>query len=129
MPVRATEVFLLPPYPTGVPADILDERQMTVAPIPLDGVKRRVQQAFEAALDQIESFGRPPARWEEDCLARALAGMACGTYELAALEIKYFQTHAARKIDNRRELSRPWRDRTLSLAEMRAGLASVRAHR
>jgi hypothetical protein len=55
--------------------------------------------------------------------------MTCGTYELAALDIKYFQTHAARKIDSRRELSRPWRDRTLSLPEMRVGLANIRARR
>jgi hypothetical protein len=102
---------------------------MSVAPIPLDGVKRSVQRAFGAALDQIESFRRPVARWEEDCLARALAAMACDAYDLAALEIKYFQAHVAPTADSRRELSRPWRDRTLSLSEMRAGLASIRARR
>lgn len=102
---------------------------MTGAPIPLDGVKRGAQRAFEAALDLIESFGRPPARWEEDCLARVLAAMTCDAYELAAVEIKYFQSHVARTVDRRRELSRPWRDHTLSLPEMRAGLASVRAYR
>jgi hypothetical protein len=61
---------------------------MTAAPIPLDGVKRSVEHAFEAALDQIEGFGRGPARWEEDCLARVLAAVTCGAYELAAVEIK-----------------------------------------
>ena len=102
---------------------------MADAPIPLDGVKRSVQRAFEAALDRVEGFGRPPGRWEEDCLARALAAMACDAYELAAVEIKYFQAHVAETIDRRRELSRPWRDRTLSLPEMRTGLASIRARR
>lgn len=102
---------------------------MTAAPIPLDGAKLSVQRAFEAALDRIEGFGRSPARWEEDCLARALAAMTCEAYDLAATEIEYFQSYAARTVDNRRELSRPWRDRRLSLPEMRTGLASIREHR
>jgi hypothetical protein len=101
----------------------------TATLIQMDGVRHSVQRAFEAALDQIEGFGRPPARWEEDCLARALAALVCDAYDLAAIELKYFQSHAAPMADTRRELSRPWRDRTLSLPEMRAGLASVLGRR
>lgn len=100
---------------------------MSVAPIPLDGVKRSIHQAFEAALDEIESFGRRPSRWEEDCLTRALAAMACGAYALAAFEIRYFQAYVERKIDSRRELSRPLREVSLNLNEMREGLANIRA--
>jgi hypothetical protein len=112
---------------TCAPISKKAHRGEMTAPIPLDGIKRSVQRAFDAALDQIEAFGRPLARWEEDCLARALAAMTCDAYDMAAGELKYFQSHVAKKIDNRRELSRPWRDRTLSLPEMRAGLARIRA--
>jgi hypothetical protein len=55
--------------------------------------------------------------------------MTCDAHDLAAIELKYFQSHAAQMADSCRELSRPWRDRTPSLPETRAGPGSIRAQR
>jgi hypothetical protein len=52
--------------------------------------RRQVQEGFAAALDRLEAEGREPDRWEEECLAYAIAAMACGMYALAATEIDVF---------------------------------------
>jgi len=55
--------------------------------------RRHIQEAFAAALDRLEAEGREPDRWEEGCLAYAIAAMACGMYALAATEIDVFATN------------------------------------
>ena len=55
--------------------------------------RRHVQEGFAAALDRLEAEGREPDRWEEECLAYAVAAMACGMYALAATEIDVFATN------------------------------------
>jgi len=54
--------------------------------------RRRAHEAFSAALDTLEAARREPDRWEEECLALAMASMACGLYEAAFYEIDAFST-------------------------------------
>jgi hypothetical protein len=53
---------------------------------------RRVHEAFSAALDRLEAAKREPDRREEECLALAMAAMACGLYDTALYEIDAFVT-------------------------------------
>lgn len=61
--------------------------------------KDAVHEAFEALLDGLDAADREPDRWEEECLARSLAAMVCGTYRLAAVELQLFSTPAADRPD------------------------------
>jgi hypothetical protein len=54
--------------------------------------RRRAHEAFSAALDTLEAAKREPDRREEECLALAMAAMACGLYDAAFYEIDAFAT-------------------------------------
>ena len=40
--------------------------------------KNRLHRNFLAALDLLDTLGREPDRWEEECLSYALGALACG---------------------------------------------------
>ena len=50
----------------------------------------RTHAAFAAALARLEQLRREPTSREQDCLAHALAYMACGNYLLARVELRGF---------------------------------------
>lgn len=50
----------------------------------------RTHAAFAAALARLAVLGREPTSAEQDCLAHALAYMACGNYRLARVELRGF---------------------------------------
>ena len=54
--------------------------------------RRRAHEGFSAVLDMLEAARREPDRSEEECLALAIAAMACGLYEAAFYEIDAFFT-------------------------------------
>ena len=54
--------------------------------------RRRAHEAFSAALDRLDAAKREPDRREEECLALAMAAMACGLYDAALYEIDAFVT-------------------------------------
>ena len=54
--------------------------------------RRRAHEAFSAALDLLEAAKREPDRSEEECLALAMAAMACGLYVSAIDEVDAFAT-------------------------------------
>ncbi len=85
-----------------------------------------VQAAFEDALDKIASYRREPSRWEEDCLARALAAMTCSAYLAAAGELQFFREESGPVVDQGLEVSRIARRRPLTVAQLREGLANLR---
>jgi hypothetical protein len=80
--------------------------------------------AFEETLNKIDAYGRPPSRWEEDVLARALAATACGDFVGAANELIELRDSRPEK-DLGREVSRPVRAHPLSTSSLRQGLANL----
>jgi hypothetical protein len=89
------------------------------------GVKREMVRSFASALDLLEGYGRPVSRWEEDCLTRALACMACGNYVGSREELDSFWTNVAPSVSRQLEVSRPARKFPLTLAMLWDGLASL----
>ena len=57
----------------------------------------RLHRIFINALDLLDTQGREPDRWEEECLSYALGAMACGMYLVAEVELAAF----TRPIDER----------------------------
>ncbi len=55
-----------------------------------DDYNARTHAAFAAALARIDALDREPTSREQDCLAFALAYMACGNYRLARVELRSF---------------------------------------
>jgi hypothetical protein len=52
--------------------------------------KNRLHRTFTGALDLLDTLGREPDRWEEECLSYALGAMACGLYSVAEVELEAF---------------------------------------
>jgi hypothetical protein len=90
-------------------------------------VKRKVQGEFEAALDMLDSFQRKVARWEEDCLVRAMAAMVCDAYLDASLEVAFFHANVTAAVERRLNTSKLARPRPFSTAMLRKGLRNMRA--
>jgi hypothetical protein len=101
---------------------------MAVKRIASEDMTRRgiLLRAFEETLNKIAAYGRPPSRWEEDVLARALAATACGDFPCAANELIELK-ESRPEIDLGREVARPARAHPLSLSSLRQGLATLRA--
>lgn len=90
-----------------------------------DEIKTNVMAAFEEALERIDSYGRRPSRWEEDCLVRALGAMTCGRFVDAAFELRDLLEGCTAKVDAGREMSRPPRRFPLTTHKLREGLANL----
>ena len=52
--------------------------------------KNRLHRSFLAALDLLDTLGREPDRWEEECLSYALSAMTSDLYLVAELELEAF---------------------------------------
>ena len=52
--------------------------------------KNRLNRTFVGALDLLDTLGREPDRWEEECLSYALGAMACDLYSVADVELEAF---------------------------------------
>jgi len=52
--------------------------------------KNRLHRTFIGALDLLDTLGREPDRWEEECLSYALGAMACDLYLVAEVELETF---------------------------------------
>jgi hypothetical protein len=52
--------------------------------------KNRLHRTFFGALDLLDTLGREPDRWEEECLSYALGAMACDLYLVAEVELEAF---------------------------------------
>lgn len=89
-------------------------------------LREQVHGAFERALVTLDGYERTPARWEEDCLVRALAEMTCGAYLAATESLRYFNKHTARHINAVLDLSRVVRPQPLTTRQLRDGLANIR---
>jgi hypothetical protein len=50
----------------------------------------RLHHTFIAALDLLDSQGREPDRWEEECLTYALGALGCDLYSAAEVELAAF---------------------------------------
>jgi hypothetical protein len=50
----------------------------------------RLHRTFIAALDFLDSQGREPDRWEEECLTYALGALGCDLYSAAEVELAAF---------------------------------------
>ena len=59
--------------------------------------KNRLHRTFIGALDLLDSLGREPDRWEEECLSYALGAMACGLYSVAEVELEAFARPIAQR--------------------------------
>ena len=57
----------------------------------------RLHRIFINALDLLDTQGREPDRWEEECLSYALGAMACGLYPAAEVELAAFARPAAQR--------------------------------
>lgn len=57
----------------------------------------RLHRTFIAALDLLDTQGREPDRWEEECLSYALGAMACGLYSAAEVELAAFARPVAQR--------------------------------
>jgi hypothetical protein len=84
--------------------------------------RRRTHEAFSAALDTLEAAKREPDRWEEECLALAMAAMACGLYEAALNEIDAFSTAERERSPSAVTRSEPPR---FTVARLRRGLDRI----
>jgi hypothetical protein len=89
------------------------------------GAKRQTVKSFAEALELLEKYARPMARWEEDCLTRALACLACGNYAAAGEELGDFRANVAPSVSRELEVSRPARKYPLTLSMLWDGLASL----
>ena len=59
--------------------------------------KNRLHRRFVGALDLLDTLGREPDRWEEECLSYALGAMACGLYSVAEVELEAFARPIAKR--------------------------------
>jgi hypothetical protein len=59
--------------------------------------KNRLHRTFVGALDLLDTLGREPDRWEEECLSYALGAMACGLYSVAEVELEAFARPIAQR--------------------------------
>src|SRR5471032_38885 len=59
--------------------------------------KNRLHRTFVGALDLLDTLGREPDRWEEECLSYALGALACGLYSAAEVELAAFARPAAER--------------------------------
>jgi hypothetical protein len=55
-----------------------------------EGRRERLYANFTTALDLLESAGREPDRWEEECLSYALGALACDMILVAEVELDAF---------------------------------------
>jgi len=84
--------------------------------------RRRAHEAFSGALDMLEAAKREPDRSEEECLALAMAAMACGLYESAFDEVDAFSTAHRQRSPLAAARSGPPR---FTVARLRRGLDQV----
>jgi hypothetical protein len=59
--------------------------------------KNRLHRTFVGALDLLDTLGREPDRWEEECLSYALGAMACDLYSVAGVELEAFARPIAQR--------------------------------
>ena len=59
--------------------------------------KNRLHRTFVGALDLLDTLGREPDRWEEECLSYALGAMACDLYAVAEIELEAFARPIAQR--------------------------------
>ena len=59
--------------------------------------KNRLHRTFVGALDLLDTLGREPDRWEEECLSYALGAMACDLYSVAEVELAAFARPIAQR--------------------------------
>jgi hypothetical protein len=59
--------------------------------------KNRLHRTFVGALDLLDTLGREPDRWEEECLSYALGAMACDLYSVAEVELVAFARPLAQR--------------------------------
>ncbi len=59
--------------------------------------KNRLHRTFVGALDLLDTQGREPDRWEEECLSYALGAMACDLYSVAEVELEAFARPIAQR--------------------------------
>jgi hypothetical protein len=59
--------------------------------------KNRLHRTFIGALDLLDTLGREPDRWEEECLSYALGAMACDLYSVAEVELEAFARPVAQR--------------------------------
>ena len=59
--------------------------------------KNRLHRTFVGALDLLDTLGREPDRWEEECLSYALGAMACDLYSVAEIELEAFARPIAQR--------------------------------
>ena len=59
--------------------------------------KNRLHRTFVGALDLLDTLGREPDRWEEECLSYALGAMACDLYSVADVELEAFARPIAQR--------------------------------
>ena len=59
--------------------------------------KNRLHRTFIGALDLLDTLGREPDRWEEECLSYALGAMACDLYSVADVELEAFARPLAQR--------------------------------
>jgi hypothetical protein len=59
--------------------------------------KNRLHRTFIGALDLLDTLGREPDRWEEECLSYALGAMACDLYSVAEVELEAFARPIAQR--------------------------------
>jgi hypothetical protein len=59
--------------------------------------KNRLHRTFVGALDLLDTLGREPDRWEEECLSYALGAMACDLYTVAEVELEAFARPIAQR--------------------------------
>jgi hypothetical protein len=57
----------------------------------------RLHRTFITTLDLLDTQGREPDRWEEECLSYALGAMACGLYLAAEVELAAFARPVAER--------------------------------
>jgi hypothetical protein len=60
-------------------------------------LKNRLHRTFVGALDLLDTLGREPDRWEEECLSYALGAMACDLYSVAEIELEAFARPIAQR--------------------------------
>jgi len=59
--------------------------------------KNRLHRTFVGALHLLDTLGREPDRWEEECLSYALGAMACDLYTVAEVELEAFARPIAQR--------------------------------
>jgi hypothetical protein len=101
----------------------LKEEEMQQSTEQLD----RLHRTFIAALDLLDSQGREPDRWEEECLTYALGALGCGLYSAAEVELAAFARPAAQRSDEELAVLER-KPRRFTKAMLRTGLAYILDH-